>query len=355
MISDQLTGIPLITGYKPPKTIKRLGGVCSAPDLLFGVELEIEGLRHDPESYCIGGVVYHPDGSLRNNGAEFVTQPMTYENTEAVLTRFFELGKFNENNYSERCSVHVHMNVGDITEEHLRTFLAVYASHERALFEWIGDNRKHNIFCVPWYETNMGVGLAESFASIKQKTKNWMKYTALNLLPIWRQNTIEFRHMAGTHNLKRILTWVRMIACMYTYSKNTKFQEFVNTVNGVSVTSHYAPFTYSIFAQEGEELVNLPSYVEVMEQSLLESKMVLNAPKPVQLQQKLSKLDSNIEDLMRQFLVERPERPAAAGGGRFAAPQRYIVPPPLHAQEFGVVGAGLPDIVDEAQARGAAQ
>jgi hypothetical protein len=281
MISDQITGIKLEQGYVPAKGLKRYEGQCSAPSLLFGVELEIEGLTQSPDNYTFNGIDYHADGSLRNNGAEFVTRPMNYVDTEAVLHKFFNMGGFSEKNYSERCSVHVHINVGDISEEHLRTMLAVYASHERALFDWIGDNRKHNIFCVPWYETNLSTGVSQDMQTLANISRAWMKYTALNLLPIWRQNTIEFRHMGGTCNIERILTWMRLIAAMYTYSKNTPLKTFINTLNEVSFHSQYAPFTYTVFGKEADELVGLNSYLEVMEQSLLEAKAVLNKPKPI--------------------------------------------------------------------------
>ena len=200
----------------------------SDPSLIYGVELEIEGVTHvdHPKNACTAGFVYHEDGSLRNNGAEYVTQPMRRRELAYCLNQFFMKNKFTDANYSERCSVHVHTNVGDLTWEQLRTLILVYLVFEHVLFRFIGHDRDKNIFCVPLYDTMMLNRLLTDSSATQTKAAKWEKYTALNLLPIYKDSvggrglgTVEWRHMSGTHDVKFILLWCDIIGKIFMYAR----------------------------------------------------------------------------------------------------------------------------------------
>ncbi len=122
------------------------------PSLLYGVELEIENTDSD---LAVPGMRAVEDGSLRNNGWEFVTQPMTLSNPNHCLSSFFDGRGFSDENYSERCSVHVHTNCLDLTFSQLAAICMLYQVFEGVLFNFIGNDRDKNIFCVPWSETNL--------------------------------------------------------------------------------------------------------------------------------------------------------------------------------------------------------
>jgi hypothetical protein len=241
------------------------------PTLIYGVELEIEGCNYDDyRSHCVPGMEYHEDGSLRNHGAEYVTHPMRMRELVYVLDQFFKKNKFTESNYSERCSVHVHVNVQDMTTDQVKTILMLYQVFERCFFEWVGEERDKNIFCVPWYATNLTYSVLEG--NLIQKGKKWQKYTALNLLPIYELGTIEFRHMAGTNDLSKIVQWCNLIGCLTAYARNNKMEETRSIIMDLNTTSAYDSFTHQVFGEYAHVVLYLNNYRTNMEDGVINMK-----------------------------------------------------------------------------------
>lgn len=275
-------------GLMPPEpyVVKKLLAsppIGADPSLLYGVELEIEGCNPDDwRSHCVPGMEYHEDGSLRNNGAEYVTRPMAMRELVYVLDQFFKKNNFTESNYSERCSVHVHVNVGDLEVVQVTGVLLLYQVYERCLFEWIGNDRDKNIFCVPWYTTNIPYSILTGDQSRQlNKWRRWQKYTALNLLPIFTQGTIEFRHMAGTNDLNKIIKWCNIIGKMVSYMRKRKdSSETAQVLMELNTNSQYDSFTQQLFDELALELFALPNYKENMEDGVINMKYSLTEEKP---------------------------------------------------------------------------
>jgi len=214
-----------IFGFKvSPKTYARSVPLENPdPSLLYGVELEIEHCENYGD-WSVGGITVTKDDSLRNYGKEFITAPMTYSHLAFVLKTFFNKAKLTEINYSDRTSVHVHANVQDLTCKQVASIFLLYATFEKLLYAFAGGDRDKNIFCVPWSETNITNNLVTAFAEDNiNKVKKWQKYTGLNILPIFKQGTIEFRHLPGTCDLQKILLWCRLIGAMFSYARNNEF------------------------------------------------------------------------------------------------------------------------------------
>jgi hypothetical protein len=266
-------------GLKPPKVFNKVKHQAgSDPSLLYGVELEIEGLHNEGRSYCVAGMQDHEDGSLRNNGREFVTSPMNFANLEVTLNEFFAKNKFSSDNYSERCSVHVHANCQDMTLNQVRLVVSVYQVLEKVLFNFIKDGRDENIFCVPISETIIGSQIMSSaeelFATANRK---WRKYTALNLLPIYSYGTIEFRHMAGTSDVNRILQWCDIIGSMFKYAKENKYDDVINHIKGLNTSSAYGTFMQSIFPGYLYDRLAVGNFREFLEEGVINMKYMLIA------------------------------------------------------------------------------
>jgi hypothetical protein len=245
------------------------------PDLMYGVELEIENLNPEVSKgdFCVAGTVFHEDGSLRNNGGEYVTKPMKLRELQYVLNQFFRKNQFNEDNYSERCSVHVHANVGDMEWEQVKTLILVYQVFERSLFSFIGGERDKNIFCVPLYDTQLTQNLIDRKGSdVAGKWKSWEKYTALNLLPIFSQTTIEFRHMGGTCDLNRIMLWCNIIGCLFAFAKRESFEEASKYFLSLNTTSAYKEAVFRVFGEWSYVLLSLPTHEQDMEDGVLTAK-----------------------------------------------------------------------------------
>lgn len=247
------------------------------PELIFGVELEIEGVPNWPDLELVG-MGSTSDGSLRNNGREFLLRPQKYVDAVATLTKFFNRANLdNEKNYSERCSIHVHTNCQDLTFDQLQVILLLYQVTERLLFNWIGFGRSQNIFCVPWYDTNLTHSLFDGKKDVT-KFSNWMKYSALNLAPLYSYGTIEWRHMHGHCDEDRLFKWMRIISCFFRYARKADIKEVKEFFTSLNTTSHYNRFVESIFQEEMGFIYEQPLWEQALEEGVLLMKYALASP-----------------------------------------------------------------------------
>jgi hypothetical protein len=269
----ELSGLRGVMAKNFPKATM-LNPVCAT--LLYGVELEIEDVPNW-EEMVVPGIRAEADGSLRNNGREFITLPMTYSNLAHCLGMFFGKNKLSENNYSERCSIHVHTNCQDLTEEQIQTIAFVYQLVEHCLFEWVDHERANNIFCVPWSQTNLTY---QMFSANKDATRfrSWQKYTALNLLPLYTQGTIEWRHMNGHCNLDKILEWCQIIGCIYSYALKTPLKDVKEFLLTLNTTSQYKNILELIFQERAALFYALPDYERHLEEGVINMKYSLGNP-----------------------------------------------------------------------------
>jgi len=250
-----------------------------SPQLLYGLELEIERCRGD---MAVAGMSETTDGSLRNNGLEFITQPMTYSNVAAVLQEFFTKNSFlGPESYSENTSVHVHTNVQDMTMPQLTALIVLYQVFEKVLFNWVGDERDKNIYCIPWTETQLNHRTVSRL--LKDETYilgDWVKYTALNLQPIVTQGSIEWRHMGGCGDPARILLWCRLIGHMYSFAKALEYQKVLDIVSQLNTNSQYRAALLQVFNSDAEHLM-VPGYEELLEEGVLNMKYSIMQPDKV--------------------------------------------------------------------------
>jgi len=262
-----------------PKTFSKVVPQNTAdPQLLYGIELEIENVPTWDEM-CVAGMESKADGSLRNNGREFITKPMTYSHLGYCLERFFDKNKLSEANYSERCSIHVHTNVQDLEWEQLQTIALVYQVVERLLFRWIGHDRESNIFCVPLHQTNI---THQRFGMKPEELpfRRWEKYTALNFLPLNTLGTIEWRHMHGHCDFSRIMMWCNLIGRIFSYARNTPYNTVKDFIVSLNTTSAYEHFLGTVF---GPDMREFTGGQQELEEGVLDVKYGLfdnKAPKP---------------------------------------------------------------------------
>jgi len=250
---------------------KQLEAPC--PPLLYGVELEIEGVE-DPDSWVVGGMTHTQDNSLRNHGAEFITKPMTYSNLVHCLSMFYNKNKPTEQNYSDRTSIHVHTNCQDLEPEHLQRICMLYQVFERLLFGFVGNGREDNIFCVPWHQTQLTYSILEKPGDIS-KFKAWQKYTGLNLLPLYEYGTIEWRHMHGHSDLQKLLDWLEIIGHIYRYALATPLKELQAELMLLNTNSLYMNLLFQVFRDKANLFVDLPGFTQKLEEGVLDMKLTM--------------------------------------------------------------------------------
>lgn len=190
-----------------------------AKEALFvaGAELEIETVR-EYDTYWMenNGVNVEQDGSLRNNGKEFLLPPSDKKQLLDLFTEAQSRITVHGNPYSVRTSTHVHVNCSYFSETQVRDLLYLYAIFEPLAFAFVGDERRENIHCMPLGSTNMPnlYGMAARFIHSK-----WHKYTALNLMPLNTLGTVEFRHLYGTSDEVVFEAWLNFLEVLWSSAR----------------------------------------------------------------------------------------------------------------------------------------
>jgi len=195
----------------------------------LSAEIEIENVSSallrclDTERWAI-----HSEGSLRNNGQEFVTAfPLPKEHLIKDIADLFTLLSNHKASFSPRCSIHIHQNFQSSTVEELLKTLYLYLVLEDSLFRIAGKERKKSNFCVPLKETNLTNKLDWRDPEIQiQKRFSWKKYTALNLTRLQDIGTIEYRHLVGTYDMDVITKWIYIIDRIKSTHQDIPIEDF---------------------------------------------------------------------------------------------------------------------------------
>lgn len=180
----------------------------------IGIEVEVENIgaaRGITTPLWVG----KEDGSLRNRGHEFVTNPLPANVAgTAFLKLFNEILKNDDYSFTPRTSVHVHVNAQDLTYDQVKNLIILYGLFENVLYSFVGRGRKKSIFCVPMMNTSYGHEAMEyGLRRIK-----WQKYMGLNLCTLSTFGTAEFRHMHGCNDIDKLNTWVGLVTNLVDYA-----------------------------------------------------------------------------------------------------------------------------------------
>ena len=221
-----------------------------------GIEVEVEQLQHyrDHNRQYWG---MKEDGSLRNNGYEFVTSPVAGNQIKAAIHSLFVTDLPKDADFSERTSIHVHVNMRDALCNDLLNVLLLYLTFERLLYKFAGPDRYNNIFCVPVQETKLPIALANYMVhqSIRLLIGDWQKYSGLNLAPLRGFGTVEYRQMQGHRDPIYLLNWLNIIFRIHKYAKNNDFLQVFNHIKTLNSTSLYEEFVRQVFRDDAHLLL----------------------------------------------------------------------------------------------------
>lgn len=192
-------------------------------NFLCGVEYEIEDIKsefkHRPN------VTVEVDHSLRNGGLEFKTGPHSFERALDLFDEVHDNLNLGPKAYTDRTSIHVHVNMLGLDLEEIKQFVLCYALFEPLFFEFVGPVRKGSIFCVPLNYTYLPSIYSKPVPVL---CRQWHKYTAFNLCSLEGTQegskplgTIEFRHLYGTGDKQIFETWLTAIKELYTFIEST--------------------------------------------------------------------------------------------------------------------------------------
>lgn len=189
--------------------------------LRYGIEIEIEqaALLESPPLWSM-----HEDGSLRNNGREMVSLPLLPDELDGALEWARQALETSQCVTSERCGIHLHMNMQDATIRDLLSLMTGYVLVEPYLFKRYAPTRINSAFCVPIYLNDSGL-MQLMRASVAGRTGRWStfqeamrspsKYVALNTRCLPSMGTVEFRQLPGTLDMDFVKQWVMVCTQLY--------------------------------------------------------------------------------------------------------------------------------------------
>lgn len=204
------------------------------------------------------------DASLRNNGKEFVTKfgSRLYDvenNINYLFDLFSEINRKTKGNFfqfTERTSIHVHIDVRKLSFKEIKSLIILYTLFEDSLFKLAGEQRKHNVFCVPLRYVGMSFLTGQSFKVVLSR---WEKYCAMNLCRMFDFGTVEFRHMEGNNDKERIINWVFTLAKLVDYCRITPLEDIEEEVRQLKYLSHYSMFSNKVFGSEIAKTIEIIS------------------------------------------------------------------------------------------------
>lgn len=180
-----------------------------------GLELEVEGEAALP---VVNEKTWRTkeDGSLRGFGAEYVSsKPIPVDATKRerieYLCGMLAKPEHRVNTESPRTSLHVHVNITDLTPTQIWTAITTYWLLENALMKFCGHDREGNLFCLRL--TDAEAALSTCLQDIKGRVpfqvvfNDRIRYMAQNLKAIRQFGSLEYRGMRGTIDPEIIDTW----------------------------------------------------------------------------------------------------------------------------------------------------
>jgi len=203
----------------------------------IGIEVECEGIESKvpPLKFWQD----KEDGSLRNNGREFVSHPLSGRQIDYALQELGDCLKlFPKLSWSHRTSIHVHQNVSTLREQHLVAYTMLYVLFEDLFYHMVAPYRAANAFC---YKT------AALDPSEYMRIQESNKYCGLNLAPIKRQCTVEFRHMHGTDDLRLLRRWIQLIVKLHAWIEKQDSRTIVEKVMSDIENLQFIPLAKEIW------------------------------------------------------------------------------------------------------------
>ncbi len=216
----------------------------------IGIEIECEGGGLCAQMLSHWRV--ERDGSLRGENLEYILRkPIPRERVPLVL-RY--LNKKLEDYGSElkmgmRTSVHVHINMLDVSIKHTYNMICLYLLFEELLLHYCGEERAGNLFCLRASDADFMTATLATAASTGQYgilRTDELRYAAMNVSSLFKHGSLEFRALAGTVDADRIQQWVRMLCALkdaglsysnpqeiiYDFSMHGDAEKFVRKVFG---------------------------------------------------------------------------------------------------------------------------
>lgn len=207
---------------------QRLHGRDPREGLLFGIEIEIEGsdLERNLNDMNTTDWIVESDGSLRN-GYEFKSRrPVDYQSALSALQQYDKFLSSARCSATARTSVHIHVNVQDLTDDQLKSFIWLSVALEPVIMKFCTELRNHNGYCIPVHKSTNGVSswrrVVQSLSdrgNLRRALEEMPKYAATGGFRMRDLGTIEFRMFPGCTYAPKIAWYLDIITSIYEQAK----------------------------------------------------------------------------------------------------------------------------------------
>lgn len=246
----------------------------------IGIEIEMEGANLQPPLLSYWKMTH--DGSLRGESVEYVLKFPAKR--QFVSDRLEYLAKkLNKHGAllapSDRCGVHVHLNVQEMEWKQLINLITLYYIVEDLLVHYCGEEREGNMFCLRARDAEYllwGIVQGVTKGHFRDLQQNHVRYAALNLTALSKYGSVEFRTMRTPADIMEILPWVEMILQLKDASLG-----YVNPVEIITDFSMQGPkeFLAKLFPGHANKLKYKGYEVDLLE-GVRRAQEVAYAPEP---------------------------------------------------------------------------
>lgn len=265
-----------------------------------GIEIELEGLDLDMDRIPVSHWHVTGDGSLRNNGYEFVTRgglanTDLQEALESIHEYLSEIGF----SVSERCSTHIHVDMTDMKPQEVVNFVCLSIMLEHVLFRMFGNTRTANTFCV---STDNGTSnydyMVDSVLNPPSIVdQRWSKYAAIGLKRIRDLGTVEFRMFSAVTEPEQYYRILNLLFAMKQQAKGMSspadIVEFKLSNTIQDLTAFYFP-----------DVAYSPEFAELFERGIQTLNDILATAEVVRTVKERSKKFETIIDTARRQMDE---------------------------------------------------
>ncbi len=217
-----------LLGMSQPNRVTNLGIMQTGTHV--GVEIEISTSSSSSQfSSSYWNTV--PEGSVPGFEA-VLDRPMAgselviaLEEAEQQISRLSGSNKF-----PEMTSVHVHVDIRDMTVTQLINFLTLSIMFENVLFNYVEHHRSKNHFCLPMTDATDCLNRLKRFVEQARTdslsrdrirslfTSDEVKYAGINLSSIPRYGSLEFRMHHGTADSTALIRWINILLKIKEYA-----------------------------------------------------------------------------------------------------------------------------------------
>lgn len=189
------------------------------------------------------------DGSLRN-GVEYVlSRPIPIDSVEKCVKSFMKGLDKSSIRPTYRAGTHVHINVRDLTPRQIINYFVLYVIFEQCLIEHFNPQRRNNLFCLTTEVANGYTDIVNEIVrsgNVASFDTDTIRYSSINLKPVRRYGSVEFRALESTTDVDKICGWVRALYQLKEAAKN--YDHPVQIMEAVSA-GNLEGFTYEVLGR----------------------------------------------------------------------------------------------------------